>query len=140
MGFRFRRSLKLAPGVHLNIGKRGLSSLSVGPRGARMTMGKRGLSRSVGIPGTGVWHRQQLDPASLAPLGRLAGALARLVCAALAIVLGLVVFVYLATDGASAGVIVLLLLALGLAWLAVRPRWRRLLAEPDELVDDDLPL
>src|SRR5438093_37399 len=30
MGWRFRRSLKIAPGLHLNFGKRGISSLSVG--------------------------------------------------------------------------------------------------------------
>ena len=53
MGFRFRKSIKIAPGVRLNVGTGGLST-SVGPRGARVTFGKRGRHTSVGIPGTGL--------------------------------------------------------------------------------------
>jgi len=33
MGFNFRKRLKIAPGVYVNLGKKG-ASLSVGPRGA----------------------------------------------------------------------------------------------------------
>jgi Protein of unknown function (DUF4236) len=54
MGWRFRRSLKIAPGLRLNIGKRGISSLSVGGRGARLTFGKHGVRQTVGLPGTGL--------------------------------------------------------------------------------------
>lgn len=54
MGWRFRRSLKIAPGLRLNIGKRGISSLSVGGRGARMTFGRQGVRQTVGLPGTGL--------------------------------------------------------------------------------------
>jgi hypothetical protein len=54
VGWRFRRSLRIAPGLHLNIGKRGISSLSVGGRGARMTFGKRGVRQTVGLSGTGL--------------------------------------------------------------------------------------
>ena len=41
MGFRFRRSIRLAPGLRLNVGKRGVS-LSAGVRGASMSFGSRG--------------------------------------------------------------------------------------------------
>ncbi|MCU1314919.1 MAG: hypothetical protein JWN63_241 [Candidatus Acidoferrum typicum] len=53
MGFRFRRSAKLLPGVRLNLGKRG-ASVSVGVRGAHVTYGPTGTRTTVGIPGTGL--------------------------------------------------------------------------------------
>jgi uncharacterized protein DUF4236 len=53
MGFRFRRSVRLFPGVRLNFGKRGVSA-SVGIRGAHVTVGRTGVRTTVGIPGTGV--------------------------------------------------------------------------------------
>ncbi len=51
--FRFRRSIKLFPGVRWNIGKKS-TSLSVGPRGAHVTVGTSGTRTTVGIPGTGL--------------------------------------------------------------------------------------
>jgi hypothetical protein len=53
MGLRFRRSVKLLPGVRLNFGKRG-ASVSVGVRGAHVTYGPTGRRTTVGIPGTGL--------------------------------------------------------------------------------------
>lgn len=53
MGFRFRRTIKVAPGVRLNIGKKGIST-SVGKRGAGVTFGPKGTTAHVGIPGTGM--------------------------------------------------------------------------------------
>ena len=41
MSFRFRRSVRLMPGLRLNVGKHGVS-LSAGVRGASMTFGGRG--------------------------------------------------------------------------------------------------
>lgn len=37
MGFRFRRSIRVAPGVRVNVGKRGISSVSAGAGGLRYT-------------------------------------------------------------------------------------------------------
>ena len=42
MGFRFRKSIKIAPGVRINLTKKGLSSVSVGKRGATVNVGKKG--------------------------------------------------------------------------------------------------
>lgn len=53
MGLRFRRTIKIAPGVRLNIGKRGIST-SIGKRGAGVTFGTKGTTAHVGIPGTGI--------------------------------------------------------------------------------------
>lgn len=55
MGYvRFRRSVKLAPGVRLNVSKSGLG-MSFGGPGLRYTIGPNGRrTRTIGIPGTGV--------------------------------------------------------------------------------------
>ncbi len=53
MGFNFRRSIKIAPGVKVNVGKKG-ASVSVGKRGATVNISKRGVRSTVGIPGTGL--------------------------------------------------------------------------------------
>jgi tetratricopeptide (TPR) repeat protein len=54
--FRFRRSIKLGPGVRLNVGKTGVG-LSAGVRGARRTYHSSGRqTSSVGIPGTGLGY------------------------------------------------------------------------------------
>jgi Protein of unknown function (DUF4236) len=54
MGFRFQRRLRLFKGVSLNIGKRGISSISLGTRGAHTTVGRSGIRNSIGLPGTGL--------------------------------------------------------------------------------------
>ena len=70
--FRFRRRIKIAPGVHWNIGKKG-SSLSFGGRGVTYTVGPQGSRTTVGIPGTGVSythvqsHSPPTTPATAAP-------------------------------------------------------------------------
>lgn len=54
MAWRFNKRVKLAPGITLNIGKRGVSA-SVGPRGAKTTVGTTGRHHTtVGLPGTGL--------------------------------------------------------------------------------------
>ena len=58
MGFRFRRSFKVAPGFRLNLSKSGVST-SVGRRGLWFTIGPRGTRTTVGIPGTGLSYTDQ---------------------------------------------------------------------------------
>ena len=53
MGLRIRKSIKVAPGVRLNFGKKGISA-SIGKRGAGITVGPTGTTAHVGIPGTGI--------------------------------------------------------------------------------------
>lgn len=57
MGFRFRRSIRLAPGVRVNISKKGVSSVSLGGHGATVNVGKTGAHETVGLPGTGLSYR-----------------------------------------------------------------------------------
>ncbi|WP_404419015.1 DUF4236 domain-containing protein [Marinospirillum sp.] len=60
MAFRFRNTIRIAPGIRLNLGKTGIS-LSAGVRGATVTAGKRGVHGNVGLPGTGLSYRTRLD-------------------------------------------------------------------------------
>lgn len=54
MGLRFRKSIKLAPGVKLNISKKSVG-ISAGAKGARVSINSKGrVTKSVGIPGTGI--------------------------------------------------------------------------------------
>jgi hypothetical protein len=81
MGFRFRRSIKILPGIRLNFGKRGIST-SIGVRGAHVTFGKTRTRTTVGLPGSGMSYthvdkprREQLvapdsAPESSAPPGK----------------------------------------------------------------------
>jgi hypothetical protein len=62
--FRFRRTIKIAPGVRLNINKKSVG-LSAGVPGARISKNSDGRStRSVGIPGSGLYWREQTGPHS----------------------------------------------------------------------------
>ena len=56
MGLRFRKSIKIAPGVRMNVGKRGASSISVGG----FNFGKRGVYQNISIPGTGISYRAKV--------------------------------------------------------------------------------
>jgi len=60
MAFRFQRRIRLAPGVRLNLSKRGLG-LSLGPRGASLSVGPSGVHGHAGVPGTGLAYRQKLN-------------------------------------------------------------------------------
>ena len=60
MGWRFRKSFKIAPGVRWNLGKRG-SSVSLGGRGFTVNVGPRAVRRTISILGTGLSHTQNLS-------------------------------------------------------------------------------
>jgi hypothetical protein len=54
MGFRFRKSVKIAPGLKLNFNKKS-TGLTIGGKGAHYTFNSKGKrTASVGIPGTGL--------------------------------------------------------------------------------------
>ena len=55
MSLRFWRRVRLAPGVTMNLSKRG-GSLSFGPRGAKYTVGTSGQRGTVSLPGTGLFY------------------------------------------------------------------------------------
>lgn len=56
MGFRARKSFKIAPGVRMTVTPRGVG-VSAGVKGARISRGANGrVTRTLSIPGTGVSH------------------------------------------------------------------------------------
>jgi len=56
---KFRKRITIAPGVRLNLSKRGVST-TIGPRGLNVNMGRRGTYLNTGIPGTGLYDRQRI--------------------------------------------------------------------------------
>jgi hypothetical protein len=59
MGFRFRRSVRVFPGVRLNFSRSGIST-TIGVRGASVRVGPRGSQLNVGLLGTGLSYHQPL--------------------------------------------------------------------------------
>nr|MBP8064092.1 DUF4236 domain-containing protein [Acinetobacter sp.] len=41
MGFRFRKSIKILPGLKINLTHKGISSASIGKPGASLNIGKK---------------------------------------------------------------------------------------------------
>lgn len=63
MKLRFRKRIKIMPGLWINLSK-GAPSLSMGGHGATINVGKRGLKGTLGLPGSGLsvsetvpWHK-----------------------------------------------------------------------------------
>ena len=54
MPLRFYHRVKVIPGVSINFSRSG-PSLSLGARGAHITFGHGRVTRTVGIPGTGIY-------------------------------------------------------------------------------------
>ncbi|WP_338324608.1 MULTISPECIES: DUF4236 domain-containing protein [Aeromonas] len=61
MALKFRKRIKIAPGINLNLSKSGVST-SIGKPGATVNVGKRGIRTTVGIPGTGVSWSSTSNP------------------------------------------------------------------------------
>lgn len=54
MGIRFRKRIKIAPGFYLNVGKSGVTSATIGKRGASLNIGGKSPKATIGLPGTGL--------------------------------------------------------------------------------------
>lgn len=59
MTWSYRKRVRIAPGVHLNLSRRGVST-TIGVRGASVNFGKKGTYVNTGIPGTGFYNRQKI--------------------------------------------------------------------------------
>jgi hypothetical protein len=103
--FRFYRRLHIFPGLSVNLSKSG-PSLTVGMRGAHVTFGHRGVTRTVGIPGTGIYYTSHsghhtgyhsahtetpVDPAAQNTAERVAGILVVGIIALLALAIGVAI-------------------------------------------------
>lgn len=54
MGFRIRKSVKIAPGIKLNIGKKGVNSVSIGGHGYTKNISKKGTRTTISAKRTGI--------------------------------------------------------------------------------------
>lgn len=55
MAWNYRKRITIAPGVRLNISKKGVST-TFGMRGASINVGQSGTYLNTGIPGTGIYN------------------------------------------------------------------------------------
>ena len=60
MGWRYRKRIKILPGIHINISKSGIST-NVGVKGASVTFGPNGTHVNTGFPGTGLYRRDRIS-------------------------------------------------------------------------------
>jgi len=56
MPLRFRKIIKIAPGVKMNLSKGGVS-FTIGKKGYHINIGKEGVKQTIGIPGTGISYQ-----------------------------------------------------------------------------------
>ena len=59
MGWRYRRSVKLLPGIRMNMGRSGVTSFSFGGRGVTVNVNKRGTKTTYSLPGTGLSYQSK---------------------------------------------------------------------------------
>ena len=62
MGFRFRKRIRILPGISLNLGKSGFTSVSAGFRGFTVNLGNKGTKTTTSLPGTGLSYQSPLTP------------------------------------------------------------------------------
>ncbi|NUE95417.1 DUF4236 domain-containing protein [Gilliamella sp. ESL0232] len=60
MAVRFRKRIKIIPGVKLNLSSSG-ASVSLGGRGASLSIGKKGTYGNLSLPGSGLSYRTKLS-------------------------------------------------------------------------------
>ena len=59
MAWKYRKRIKIAPGVTINVSRSGIST-TIGTKGASVNIGKNGTYLNTGIPGTGIYDRQRI--------------------------------------------------------------------------------
>lgn len=59
MAWKYRKRIKIAPGVTINVSRSGVST-TIGPKGASVNIGKNGTYLNTGIPGTGIYDRKRI--------------------------------------------------------------------------------
>lgn len=62
MGFRFRKRIRIAPGIHLNLGKKGINSVSLGAGPFTTNVNKEGVKHTAGLHGSGLSYETKRSP------------------------------------------------------------------------------
>lgn len=59
MAFRFRKSIKIGKGFRINLGKKGITSATIGKGPIKANLNKKGVRTSANVPGSGVTFYSQ---------------------------------------------------------------------------------
>lgn len=62
MGWKFRKSIKIFPGVKLNFGKKGFTSATIGGKFAKTNISSKGTRNTYTFPKTGLSYQTELNP------------------------------------------------------------------------------
>jgi hypothetical protein len=115
--FRFYRRARILPGLSLNISKSG-PSVTMGMKGFHWTVGPRGVRRTIGSPGTGLYYTSQsgthtgfhsrhsdlpLTPVQQGHADRMAGCLVIGVIVVAVLVIGIIIGGALSAAGTAGG-------------------------------------
>ena len=100
MGLRFRKSIKLMPGVRLNFGLKS-ASISIGASGATYNVGSRSSRVTMGIPGSGLSYSANIAPPSQASVYPAVLPKRRFSLTALAVILLVLGVVYVIATGGN---------------------------------------
>ena len=88
MGFRFRQTVRLLPGIRLNLSRSGIST-SFGGRGATLNLSPKGIRTTIGLPGSGMsYSTLHPFPVDGPTVNAVAKSLVKFGCAALAVIGG----------------------------------------------------
>ena len=68
--FRVKKSIKICPGIKINLSKKGLSSMTVGKSGSSVNISSKGTKGTVGIPGTGISYTTHLTGTKQKKIGK----------------------------------------------------------------------
>lgn len=90
MAIRFRKTIKVAPGLKLNISKSGVSA-SAGVNGLTANLSKRGTRTTIGIPGTGLSASRLHKPQPSGEPASISGRAVTVVCVVVVVVVWLIV-------------------------------------------------
>lgn len=63
MGLRFRKAIKIFPGVSVNFSSKGIS-VSIGANGAKLNVNKDNAKVTASIPGTGISYSRHIGDKS----------------------------------------------------------------------------
>lgn len=70
MGWKFRKSIKVLPGIRVNVSSRGVSGVRLGPRNAGVSFSSKGTTISSSIPKTGLSHSHFISAKTKNPRGQ----------------------------------------------------------------------
>lgn len=131
MAIRFSKRFKIASGLNLNLSKRGVGT-SVGPKGLKLGLNRKGAYVSGGIPGSGIYAQKYLGKGKRQRTSRSkSGSLGCLAILAILLLIGLLI-------EHPVMLVIITLTALITGYLYFRNKKRRVSVAEQQLEDNTL--